>query len=91
VATQAAPSYLRAQLPLPLARLNECLDKVNETVNDKRFGDGDDFVTQEELVAKLGLGGKTKTFLLLLQHCGRLKADLAAKAENGNVRYSVCI
>ena len=59
------------RLALPLSRLNGCLEVVNESVNDKFFGDdGLNFVTQEELVGKLGLGAKTKTFLLLLQHCG---------------------
>jgi len=43
---------------------------------------------QDELVGKLGLGAKTKTLLLLLQHCGRLKADRSA--PGGVARYSVC-
>ena len=58
-------------------------------VNDKFFGDdGLNFVTQDELAGKLGLGAKTKTLLLLLQHCGRLKADRSA--PGGVARYSVC-
>ena len=86
-----APPYLRGSLNAPLHKLNEYLETVQECVNDKFFGeDGVDYVTQEELAVKLGLGSRTKTFLLLLQHCGRLQADLAAKQAGGSVRYRIC-
>ena len=32
-----------------------------------------DTVTHEELTSLLRLGGKTKTFILLLVHCGKLR------------------
>ena len=64
----------RALSPTPCAPIR--------CVNDKFFGDdGLNFVTQDELAGKLGLGAKTKTLLLLLQHCGRLKADHGDQAQ----------
>ena len=69
------PTYLVSQLSLPLDRVNECIDSVNNVVTDKRFENGAsaDTVTHEELTSLLRLGGKTKTFILLLVHCGKLR------------------
>mgnify|MGYP006176034915 CR=1 FL=1 len=72
---EAAPHF-RSQLP-ELQKLNACVAAVNELVTDKRFDSlapGADSLTYEELASVLRLGSRSKTFILLMLHCGRLRA-----------------
>ena len=91
----AVPSYLRNQLQIPLSALNDCLNAVNECVTDKRFdGLAADYVTADEISQLLRLGGRSRTLLLLLIHCGRLRALDAKRADGsasapGLARYKI--
>ncbi|KAL1524862.1 hypothetical protein AB1Y20_019742 [Prymnesium parvum] len=93
---ETIPPYLRNPLQMPLGKLNEAIATVNEFVTDKRFeGATPDHVTVDELSQLLRLGSRCRTFLLLLIHCGRLRALDAKKADNavsappGAARYRI--
>ena len=91
---ESAPAYLRHQLSMPLDRLNECIEAVNECVTDKRFsGTSDEYVTQDELshLLRLGARSRTQSLVLFLLHCGRLRS-LDAKRSDGSAggsRYRI--
>ena len=94
---EASPAYLRTSLALPLERVNECMETVNDAITDKRFdvASGEDFVTAEELCTLLRLRDRTKTFILLLLHSGRLKgldsrnAGAGSAGGSGGARYRI--
>lgn len=73
---QAAPSYLASQLSMPLDRANEAIDAVNDLVTERRFkarGMDNESLTAEDFASLLRLGSRTKTFILLLLHLGKLR------------------
>ena len=84
------PSYLTTQLCLPLERLNEAIEVVNVCVTDKRFEGGgvNDHVTAEELNGLLRLGARSKTFILAMLQCGRLRG-LDASQTTADKRYKI--
>ena len=80
------------------------MDAVNELVTDKRFESGmagDGYVTHDEIsnalrIAGEGLGPRTRTLVLLLIHCGRLRGlekrnsgGGEGKAGGGGARYRI--
>jgi hypothetical protein len=89
-----APSYLRTSLGMPLGKINGFVLSINDFITDKRFdgGRGADCVTFDELAALLRLGSRLKTLVLLLIHCGRLRALDSKRdsgSKNGSARYKI--
>ena len=80
----STPKYLIDQLALPLARINECVEALNDHVTDKRFMSSDegDHITEKEIATRLRLGARSKTLILMLIHCGRLRG-LDSKGAGG--------
>jgi len=79
---EGAPAYLREQLGITLDKANECLGTVNDAVTDKRFLDASsDFVSHDEIASLTRLGSRTKTFVLMLLHCVRLRPITVGSAE----------
>ena len=60
---------------MPLDRVNEAINAVNDLITERRFNSGakSDSVTGEDLVSLLRFGSRTKTFILLLLHLGKLR------------------
>ena len=88
----ATPGYLRNQLGLSHAKLNEGIAAINECVTDKCFMGGEaDHVTFEEISTLLRYGSRTRTFVLLLLHAGRLRAMDTKKHDSvaGAARYKI--
>lgn len=46
-------------------------------------------MTSDELGGLLRLGSKSKSFILLMLHCGRLRSLNAGGAEGGAARYRI--
>ena len=90
---QAAPSYLTSQLGFDARRVNGCIEALNDKVTDKRFlREGGDHLTFDEVTQLLRLGGKTKTFVLLLVHLGKLRSldsGRGAAEQPGAARYRI--
>lgn len=88
----AAPGYLKSQLGLSLDKLNECVAKLNDAVTDKRFlNSSDDCLTADEFGPLLRLGSRTKTLVLLLIHCGKLKSLDSGRggSDAASARYRI--
>ena len=62
-------------------------------ITDKRFAaaPGHDHVTLDELAPLLRLGARTKTFVLLMLHCGKLRGldSTAGASSAGAARYRI--
>ena len=60
---------------MPLDRVNEAINAVNDLITERRFsrGGSSDSVASEDLASLLRFGSRTKTFVLLLLHLGKLR------------------
>ena len=70
----------------PRAQLNGYIEALNEGATDKRFegGAASDHLTHEEIASLARLGTRTKTLILLLITCGRLRGlDSRAAPQPG--------